>query len=190
MARLRGHNGLRVEASLRAGELENNMHSKSLTDENGRGLRYDVTVPYIGAHAGLGYEMRLNERSSLDLLTRYYWTRQGGTTETLHTGERVHFEADNSRIWRGGARYTYSKDQRYFWYVGAAYEYDFDGRVHASAHGYDLAVPSLRGGGGVGDVGVIIRPTDDNRLTFEAGLQGYAGVVRGISGGLRLGWEF
>jgi hypothetical protein len=42
----------------------------------------------------------------------------------------------------------------------------------------------------VGDIGLIIRPTDDKRLTFEAGVQGYLGVIEGISGGLRLGYEF
>jgi hypothetical protein len=190
MGRVRGNNGLRVEGSLRAGQVENDFHSRSIKDERGRSARYDISVPYLGAHAGLGYETRIDERHSLDFLARYYWTSQGSASETMHTGEKVHFETDNSHLVRAGARYTYSKDQRNFWYAGAAYEYEFDGRVHATAHGMKIATPSLRGGGGVGDIGVIIRPKENNRFTLEAGVQGYVGIVEGLSAGIRLGWEF
>jgi hypothetical protein len=37
---------------------------------------------------------------------------------------------------------------------------------------------------------MIIRPRENSNLTLEGGLQGYTGVRRGISGGIRLGLEF
>jgi hypothetical protein len=189
MARLRGKNGLRLEGSLRAGTIENDFTS-NLTDVDGTRAEYDITVPYLAAHAGVGYEWKINDTSTLDFLARYYWARQWGTTDALPTGERVHFEADDSHRLRGGARYTYAYDERRFFYAGAALEHEFANRVKADAGYGTFDIPDLRGTIGVGELGLIIYPGDSDSLAIECGVQGYVGKLSGISGGIRMGWQF
>jgi hypothetical protein len=53
-----------------------------------------------------------------------------------------------------------------------------------------LNAPSLKGGTGIGEIGIIYRSTEDRHFNIETGIQGHVGVHRGISGGVRLGWEF
>ena len=42
----------------------------------------------------------------------------------------------------------------------------------------------------MGEIGLISRPTRDNRFTLECGVQAYVGRIEGFSGGVRLGYEF
>ncbi|MDR2820900.1 MAG: autotransporter outer membrane beta-barrel domain-containing protein, partial [Desulfovibrio sp.] len=192
MARLRWHNGFRLEGSLRAGALENDFRSTDFVDVDGKYADYNITVPYVAAHAGVGYEWKIAEKHTLDLLGRYYWTHQGGATTTLDTGEDITFDADNSHRVRAGARYTYDRydDKHLSFYVGAAYEYEFDHKIRARVDAGELDVPSLTGPTGIGEIGMIIRPYKDSNLAVELGLQGYTGMRNGISGGIRLGLEF
>jgi hypothetical protein len=192
LARLRWHNGFRLEGSFRAGALENKFRSKDFTDVDGKYADYEITVPYVAAHAGLGYEWKIAERHTLDLLGRYYWTRQGGATTTLDTGEDITFDPDNSHRVRAGARYTYDRydDKHLSFYVGAAYEYEFDHKIHAHVDAGEVDVPSLTGPTGIGEIGMIIRPYKDSNFAVELGVQGYTGKRKGASGGIRLGLEF
>ncbi|MDR2050503.1 MAG: hypothetical protein LBQ63_01850 [Deltaproteobacteria bacterium] len=191
MARLRRQNGLRLEASLRGGYVENEFKSRDFVTSDGIAAEYDADVPYFGAHAGLGYEVAINERHALDFPVRYYFVRQNGKSVNLPTGEKIHFQADNSHSIRAGARYTYAESERIFAYAGAAFEYGFDHRLRASnSHGYDLAAPRTGGPGGVGELGMIIRPAPESGFAAEFGAQGYVGERRGVSLGVRLGYEF
>jgi hypothetical protein len=190
MARQRWHNGFRLEASLRGGSLENRFYSQDLRDTDGTAAQYEISTPYFGAHAGVGYEWKIDDASTLDFLARYYWTRQNGTSTDLPTGEEISFYDDNSHRVRAGSRYTYTVDEDTAWYVGAALEYEFDSRSRAWAGGHDVDVPEMGGFGGVGEIGLIVRPRDYERFSAEIGLQGYVGNIQGISGGIRIGWEF
>jgi hypothetical protein len=117
----------------------------------------------------------VTDTSSLDFLARYFWTRQNGETVSLATGEEITFRHDDSHRLRAGTRYTRDHNEHLSWYAGASLDYEFDGRVRASAqargHGFELDSPSLRGGTGVGEIGLISRPTKDNRFTLECGVQ-------------------
>ncbi|MDR2745225.1 MAG: autotransporter outer membrane beta-barrel domain-containing protein, partial [Desulfovibrio sp.] len=193
MSRLRWRKGFRLEGSLRAGFVENEFRSTDLADVDGKYADYDITVPYVALHAGAGYEWQVTEKSVIDILGRYYWTHQGGTSATLDTDEDITFRPDNSHRLRAGARYTYARDEdRYLsFYAGAAYEYEFDHKIHArNQDGHELDAPGMTGPTGIGEIGMIIRPRKDSNITLECGLQGYTGMRRGISGGIRLGLEF
>jgi hypothetical protein len=183
--------GVRLEASLRGGVLENRFHSADLRDPAGNIARYDVNVPYFGAHLGIGREKQLNKHDSLDLLLRYYWARQNGKNITLPTDEEVRFSADESHRLRGGLRFTRAKNELRYWYVGAALEYEFDGKTRGVADGaYRLDEPDTRGFTGIAEIGVIHKPGPDSRFSAEYGLQFYGGKRRGLSGGVRLAWRF
>ncbi|MDR1350640.1 MAG: hypothetical protein LBJ59_07700, partial [Zoogloeaceae bacterium] len=190
MARQHWDSGFRIEGSLRGGRVENKFHTDDLTS-SGLAAKYKLTVPYFGAHLGVGHEWRMNERDSLDFLARYYWVRQNGRSITLATGEGVHFKADDSQRLRLGTRYTHARNPDRAWYVGLAYEYEFSHRTHAKNDDNDsFDAPSAKGSSGVGEVGMIFHARDNDRFSAEVGLQGYVGKREGVSGGFRLGWKF
>ncbi|MDR1613249.1 MAG: autotransporter outer membrane beta-barrel domain-containing protein [Planctomycetota bacterium] len=185
LARHDWQNGFHAEASARAGVMKNRFAS-DLTDMFGNRARYDVSSAYFGAHAGAGYQWRLNDRAVLDLSGEYLWSRQNGGS-VVAAGDPVRFEPDDSRRLRAGARLAYALNDSVSPYAGAAFEYEFDGRARAGAYGYNYGVPSLKGGSGVGEIGLTVRR---GRFTADLGAQGHIGRRTGVTGGLRVGWVF
>jgi hypothetical protein len=189
MARQRWDNGFRLEASARAGRIENKFTS-SFTSGAGANLHYETDTPYLAFHGGIGHEWMLSADSELDLVVRYFWTKQSANTIKLSTGEEVDFDKIVSQRYRIGSRYTKIKSERFSYYLGAAYEHELDTKTRGYLFGQPFEAPSLKGGTGVGEIGIIYRATENRHFNIEAGLQGHVGVRRGISGGVRLGWEF
>jgi outer membrane autotransporter protein len=191
MARGQWENGFRIEGSLRAGRLENEFAAPEYQDGAGHMASYNLYTPYFAAHGGLAYTIELDEANSFDILARYFWTRLNGADEVLPNGEMIFFEDSQSQRLRVGGRITHKEDENRSWYIGAAYEYEFDGDSNGhNAQGLNFATASLKGSSGVIDVGLIARSHPDSPWSLEVGLQGYVGEVQGISGGIRLAYEF
>ncbi len=74
--------------------------------------------------------------------------------------------------------------------MGAAYEHEFDGKAKATTNGYSIDAPSLRGGTVVGEAGLALKPSRTLPLSLDLGVQGYAGKREGVTGSLRVGFEF
>jgi hypothetical protein len=161
-------------------------------DPAGKGLEaeYNTTVPYYAAHVGLARAWALNERRRLDVTGRYFWARQVGNGAVLPNGEIAEFDADDSHRVRLGSRLTFVCDDHREWYLGVASEYEFAGESHGSANGYAFDFPTLDGFTGIGELGWVYRPTKDNAFSFETGIHGYIGRMRGISGGVKMEWRF
>ena len=185
LARYDWDSGLYAEASGRVGGVKNDFTS-DLVDAAGNRAKYDTTSVYYGAHAGLGYAWQFGGRGVLDVSAKYLWGRQSSESVVV-TGDRVDFEADNSHRARAGLRFSYAANEFIAPYAGAAFEYEFDGKSRASVYGMDLGAPSLKGGTGVGEIGVTVR-----RCAFAAdiGIQGHVGRRDGVTGSVRLRWDF
>ena len=72
----------------------------------------------------------------------------------------------------------------------AAAEYEFDGQARATTYGYSIDAPKLKVGTGIGELGLNIKPSPDQALSFDLGLQGYAGKREGVTGSLQVRFEF
>jgi hypothetical protein len=191
MARQRWDNGFRLEASARAGTIENKFTAHNFYSHDGVQLQFDHETPYYALHFGIGHEWLIsNNTATIDLLARYFWTKMDEKNLTLSTGEEVRYDKNVSQRFRIGSRYTKLKSERFSYYVGASYEQEFDTKSKGYILGQPFDVPDLKGGTGIGEIGIIYRSTEDRHFNIEAGLQGHVGVRRGISGGVRLGWEF
>jgi hypothetical protein len=191
MGRHTWNNDFRIEASLRAGHLRNEFRTKRYENEDGVPARYKVRGPYLAAHLGVGKSWQISEKNNLDVLARYYWTRQNGDRATLPNGEQVRFYDDESQRARIGTRLTHTWKENRFWYVGVAVERELDSKVRASgAHGFAFETHDFKGTTSIGEIGLIVRSRENSPFSIEAGLQGYAGKFKGFSGGVRLGWEF
>jgi outer membrane autotransporter protein len=185
-----GPGNLYTEASFRAGTVHNEYASADLRDNSGRIAAYESSSGYYGFHLGGGYEWNITEAASLDLYAKYFWTRQKGDSVILTTGEEVRFEdVDSSRL-RLGGRLAYEGNEFVSPYIGAAYEHEFDGQARAATKGFAIQAPSLRGDTGVGELGLTFKPSASLPLSFDLGVQGYAGKREGVTGSLQVKFEF
>lgn len=180
--------GLYAEATVRAGRLSSDYRSDDLNPTLGE-AEYDINVAYHGAHAGVGYIWNISEQAWLDLYGKYFWTHTTGADVRI-LGDPVTFDDVDSYRTRLGARLGYALNKCITPYTGAAWEYEFDGTAHSVVAGVDAPAPTLKGGTGVGEVGIIWKPLPDSGFSLDLGAQGYTGVREGVGGNLSLMYEF
>lgn len=192
MTSLKFHDNLRFELSTRIGVLENDFESRNYSSAAGVKAGYQINSPYYGGHFGVGYEARLNDVSSLDFSAKYYYSYLKGQTFDFGGGDLVSYESSSSHRVRGGLRYTRNFTDHFSAFVGSYYDYEFANHAKAKtvAYNLDIQAPNLSGGTAVFELGAISRSKSNERISIEFGLQGYAGVFRGISGGFRIGYQF
>lgn len=102
----------------------------------------------------------------------------------------MRFEASDSQRWRSGARFSYAVTDQFTPYVGAGYEYEFDGESRATTYSRGIDAPSLKGGTGIGELGVSFRPMAGSGFSLDLGAQGYTGVREGVTGNFLVKYEF
>jgi hypothetical protein len=185
-----GPGSLYLEASARGGRLRNDYDNPDLRDSQGRGTGFRTTVPYYSLHAGAGYVWPLASEGSLELYGKYFWTREEGDSVRLRTGDPVRFEAADSHRLRAGVKYVFKLSERLDARVGLAGEHEFDGKVRATAYGYEITRPDLKGNTVIGEVGLSMKPSPSLPLTIDLGVQGYTGKRDGVTGSFRLNYRF
>ncbi|MDR1062626.1 MAG: autotransporter outer membrane beta-barrel domain-containing protein, partial [Azoarcus sp.] len=123
-------------------------------------------------------------QSKLDLYGKYLWSRQEGDSLRLNTGDPVKFDDVDSHRLRVGARLDWNVTDSLSPYVGLAYEHEFDGEAKATAYGQAIDAPELKGGTGIGELGLSFKA--GNAVTLDVGVQGYTGKRDGATGSLKL----
>jgi outer membrane autotransporter protein len=179
-----------TEGSFRAGRLHNEYKSSDLSDLIGNKASYDSSSNYYGFHLGTGYLWNINEQATLDLYSKYFWTRVEGDSVRLSTGDPIKFKDTGSSRLRLGGRFAYAMSEHISPYIGAAYEHEFDSKARATTNGFDLPAPSLRGNTGIGELGFTLKPSLNLPLSFDLGVQGYTGKREGVTGSLQIRYEF
>lgn len=185
----RGTLGPYVEASLRAGRSSTDWRSNDLSRMLGTDVSYDSSVPYHGAHLGLGYVAGLGPATSADLYAKYFWSHQDGDKVTI-AGDEFRFEDTDSHRLRIGTRMHYSFSEQTRAYAGAAWEHEFEGTTRASIYGNDAPAPSIKGDTGVFELGLEITPNEARALTVNLGIQAYTGKREGLGGTAMLKYAF
>lgn len=179
-----------TEASGRAGSIHNKYDSSDLRDATGREAEYDSDTPYYGLHLGAGYIWNITDAASLDLYGKYFWTRQTGDSIRLSTGDPIDFDDVYSSRLRFGSRFAYLVNEYVSPYAGVAWEHEFEGKARASTNGFTMQAPSMRGDTGIGELGLLLKPSQTLPLSFDLGVQGYTGKREGVTGSLQAKWEF
>ena len=179
-----------LEGSAHMGTLHNEYDSNDLTDLNGNVAKFDMDSPYYSLHGGLGYVWNMAEGHDLDVYGKYIWTRVQGTDDTLTTKDKFEYDDVDSNRVRFGVRYTYKGSERFSPYIGAAFEHEFSGSCDSRVYGHSVASPSFEGSSGMGELGLMMKPSEDVPLSINLGVQGYAGQKRGVSGSCRFVYEF
>jgi outer membrane autotransporter protein len=191
LAHYRFGDGFWLEGSLRGGRVNTEYRSRDLADVRGVQARYDGDARYASAHAGLGKTWQVGE-NRLDACAQWLWTRAGGDTVRLSTGERVKFAAAESSRLRAGGRFTRALNPALSGFVGLAWEHEFDGKTKATTHvgaaGYRISAPDMRGDSGMLELGLSTAPSSP--FAVEAGIQAWGGQREGVTGGVRMNYRF
>jgi len=184
-----GPGGLYGEASFRLGRTDTDFRSTDILNGVSNRTEYDSDAAYYGAHLGIGYLWAINAKARLDFSTKYIWTHQNSDGVTI-AGDRIEFQSADSHRWRTGARFSYAANETITPYAGAYYDHEFDGEGKARVKDEAIQAPELAGGTGVGELGLIVNPGTKLPLSLDLGVQGYVGQRQGVSGTLRLKFEF
>lgn len=179
-----GLQGIALEASFRAGRLDADYYSGDLTDGAGNSSTYNLSSPYYGGHVGAAVARELGRKVSMEAYGRFLWTRQDGDHATI-SGDHIRFQDMTSSRLQGGARFHYAMTQTIRPYAGAAYEWECNGTARAATYGQDIAAPTLRGGTGIAELGVVFQLAADKPMFIDIGVKGYAGKREGVSGNIQ-----
>ncbi|MDR3154582.1 MAG: autotransporter outer membrane beta-barrel domain-containing protein, partial [Deltaproteobacteria bacterium] len=183
--------GFRIEASARAGRLVNEFTFTDYPVPLGYRGSYTVNTSYVGAHLGLGYKAQVTRSSSLDLTVRGYWTRIQGQSVLVGQDHTLDFGTADSFHVRAGARYSFEAGPWATVYLGGYCDREFNRGNSGSYRGGELGQPVRNGTTGIFELGAVTRPSRNSPgISLSFGVQGYVGKLRGVSGGVRLGYDF
>ena len=183
-------NGLYVDAVLRAGKVKTSFDSNDLVDAGGVRGHYNAKSNYVSAMAGLGYAFNLDEKQSVDVYSRYSWSRIDADSVMIGN-DKLSFGSDNSSRLRAGTRYTYAATPQIAPYAGIAYEHEFDGKVSGKAFDMSIKKPDLGGSTGIVEVGISTTPLASlTAVKLDVGVQGFFGERKGATGTINLSYEF
>lgn len=182
MARQNNDNGTYYEGSLRYGKLTSNYNSGDL------GADYDTDANYWGAHLGLGKVFQLNDKNSIDTYCKFFYTNQGSSSANI-LGRNVEFDAVKSKRSRLGFRFNHATSDVRSIYAGLAWQHEFDGSACATADGYSMPSPSIKGNSMMVELGVNVAPKS-SPVSFDLGVSGWAGKQKGYSLNANMLWSF
>ena len=178
--------GVYAEASLRAGNLQNELRNAVRGSEGLAG--YDVDTLYYGAHVGIGKVIpRGNEGDSIDVYGKFIYTHHDNEDFTID-GDDFHFDSVNSERLRLGFRINEVQNDKLDMYYGVAWEYEFNGDANNTVVGYELATPSLEGSTVIGELGAHYKANE--KWSFDLNARSYAGQRDGFSGSLQANYSF
>jgi hypothetical protein len=175
------------EVSGRIGSITTTFYSSDITYGPDVFAKYNYDTQYVGAHAGGGYLWDINNKLGLNLYGKYFFTHQNGKDVVLSTNEVVKFANTNSKRARVGANFSNNVSKGVSLYCDVAYEYELDGIVNATMSGRNILAPSLKGGTGIGEIGV---KGSVGTCSVDLSAQCYTGSREGFSGMLRLSFAF
>ena len=179
-------NGVYTEASLRAGNLQNELR-KAVRGHDGL-AGYDVDTFYYGAHVGVGKIIpRGNEGDSIDVYGKFIYTHHDSESFDID-GSDFHFDSVDSERLRLGFRINEVQTNKLSMYYGAAWEYEFGGDADNTTVGYDLSTPSLGGSTVIGEIGMHYLASE--KWSLDLNVRGYSGERDGFSGSVQANYNF
>ena len=183
-------NGFYTDGSLRYGRTEIKFDTSDLQNKmTGQYATYKLKPQYIGGHAGLGYVYVLDNKSSLDISTKYLWTSIESKNATI-AGDKFHFNSVNSSRMRLDGLVNHQYTSNVILKAGVGVEHEFDGKAKGKTHGVYFGSPSVKGTTVIGTIGVVIKPSPASPLSFDVKAQGYVGKREGGGLSLRANYAF
>lgn len=164
----------------------------------GVSVDFDRTRNYWGAHLGMYGEFQAAGKiKNRTFLNYFYDGRESESYEASGSSEvagaRFHFDALNVHRVQAGSLIEYQYSSTLRPYASVAYEYAFKANAEGSARDHigTLAMngTDLEGGTGILSLGWTYL-NEANTFEFDCGVNGYAGVRKGVSAQLQAAWKF
>ena len=164
----------------------------------GVSVDFDRTSNYWGAHLGMYGEFQAAGKiKNRTFLNYFYDGRESESYEASGSsavaGARFHFDALNVHRVQAGSLIEYQYSSTLRPYASVAYEYAFKANAEGSARDHigTLAMngTDLEGGTGILSLGWTYL-NEANTFEFDCGVNGYAGVRKGVSAQLQAAWKF
>lgn len=164
----------------------------------GVSVDFDRTSNYWGAHLGMYGEFQAAGKiKNRTFLNYFYDGRESESYEASGSSEvagaRFHFDALNVHRVQAGSLIEYQYSSTLRPYGSVAYEYAFKANAEGSARDHigTLAMngTDLEGGTGILSLGWTYL-NEANTFEFDCGVNGYAGVRKGVSAQLQAAWKF
>lgn len=181
--------GFYYEGSLRAGQVKADYMGNLATGLN---AWFDTKSTYLAAHLKVGKIFTLKNADTVNAYFKYLYSRIGSDDVTVGStmnSENYHFDPVTSHRLQLGFRYTHVLNKMSNLYGGLAWQYEFDGEARAAYNGVNTPSPSLKGSSGLVEIGWQVKPSTAP-VTLDLGLTGWFGKQQGITGGLKVDWEF
>lgn len=183
LGRVDNHSGNYFEGSIRAGRASSEW-------SNSDAGRYDDSATYFGAHLGYGHKLQVGSAQKLDMYGKYFYSHLGSMEGKLKEAD-YQFDSVNTHRVRVGARMEYELKGQAKPYFGLAYEHTFNGDANATmrfgSQTDNPGTPSVQGNTGILEAGC---KWTGNKVDWAAGVEGYTGVRKGISGNVNVNWKF
>ena len=178
--------GVYTEASLRAGNLKNELRGAVIGSQGEMG--YDIDTFYYGAHIGVGKIIaRGADGDSLDVYGKFIYTHHDGEDFEIDGDEFKFGSVDSERL-RVGFRLNEVNGSKATMYYGAAWEYEFGGDADNKVVGYDLSTPSLEGSTVIGEIGMHYKASE--KWSIDLNGRAYVGQREGFSGSVQANYSF
>ena len=179
------NSGFYMQGSVKGGKTQTDYSSNDFTHAGGNSVSYETDSTYLGASAGVGQVLNINDSNSVDVYGKYMYTRISGDDAKLTSGETYHFDSVESHRVRVGTRLTHADSDKANIFAGVAYEHEFDGKANATWQGFRLPTPTVKGGTTIGELGVSVKA---GKAKIDASIQGYGGRRKGA--GMQIGIKF
>jgi hypothetical protein len=153
----------------------------ALTKEN---IGYESMSMYVGGHVGCGYKRDIGDKLNIGVVGKVLMMKEGGKEEKLTNGVPIEFEGVTSgkiRV-KGRAGYKSKGSTRY---VGVGYEYELLGKSRGKVEGIEMREVDLKGGRGIGEIGIS---SEMGAINIDLSGTGYIGVREGVQGMLKVGY--
>lgn len=185
------NNGLYTDVSFRAGRLHSNYKTEDIRNVvTGETASYKIDSKYFGAHAGIGYQFKINPLNSYDLNLKYLWANTEAQ-DLMIAGDEIHFDQLNSHRLRLNGENSYQFNPSWSLLFGTGLEYEFKGEAGGTTYQrFRMEAPSVKGFTALGSVGVRFQPVLNKNLTIDFKGQGYLGERDGGGATLHMQYAF
>ena len=150
---------------------------------------------YTTAHIGAGYVIPVTKTIQATPYARYIYSfLQGDDVDVKGADAQLQADDISTHAVRVGIRFTGTPNENYSWRAGLAYEHvfdgDADGHIQLPNGLAALDAPSLSGNTGIAELGATFTPSATSPWAVDAGLKGYVGDRRGVTGNATVRYRF
>jgi hypothetical protein len=194
LARYDAPSGFHADVAFRAGQSKLDFDTGDIqytTVAQGLGkAHFSADAMYYSLIAGFGYPLKLSQTTTLDVSAHLLMTRRSANSTKVHF-DKLKFDAANSFRGRVGARLTHARNEKTSFYAGIYWDEEYKGETKASLNGLEIHdAANLRGGTGIGEVGVVVKSAGVPNFSLDLNARGYAGQMKGAAANLRFKWLF